>query len=78
MPVVLFPRPAAPAMPLDAAAIVVGALGDPAFDERWTAWRARGDRHELAVRRTFRIVAIVLVVSVTLVVMGMRLFGGTL
>jgi hypothetical protein len=34
---------------------------DPAFEERWNAWLARGRQRELASRRKLRIVAIALV-----------------
>ena len=34
----------------------------PSFDERWAAWRARGEAHDRAVRRKLAIAAPILAV----------------
>ena len=51
---------------------------DPAFEERWAAWLARGYRHDAAVRRNVRFVAIAVVPVAILVILGFRAFGGSL
>jgi hypothetical protein len=37
-----------------------GQEGGPSFEERWTAWQARGAAHDRAVRRRTRIAAPIL------------------
>jgi len=78
MTVALSSRSAAPEMSAGTPSILPGQLVDPAFEQRWTAWRARGDRQEATFRRTVRIVAIALLAIATLVVLGIRLLGGAL
>jgi hypothetical protein len=78
MTVAVLLRPAAPEMPAGTPSILPRQLVDPAFEQRWTAWRARGDRQEAQFRRTVRIVAIALLAIVALVVLGIRLLGGAL
>jgi hypothetical protein len=51
---------------------------DPAFEERWAAWRARGYQHERAVRRKLGFTAIALAILVVLVLVGLRFLGGSL
>jgi hypothetical protein len=77
MTVAVSSRSAAPDMAA-ATSILPGQLVDPAFEQRWTAWRAHGDRQEAKFRRTVRIVAIALLATVALVVLGIRLVGGAL
>jgi hypothetical protein len=49
---------------------------DPATEERWAAWIARGHRHDLAVRRKLRVAAVTAAVVAAVVVATLRLFGG--
>ena len=51
---------------------------DPAFEERWAAWRARGHQHELAVQRRVRVMAVAVAILVVLVVVAFRLLGDAL
>ena len=51
---------------------------DPAFEERWAAWIARGHRHDAALRRKLRFVAIAGVPVLMLVILGLGVFGGSL
>jgi hypothetical protein len=49
---------------------------DPAFEERWNAWVARGHQHESAVRRKLRFIAIAAIIAAVLVFSGWALRGG--
>ncbi|PWT81192.1 MAG: hypothetical protein C5B57_11005 [Blastocatellia bacterium] len=51
---------------------------DPAFEERWAAWRDRGHQHELAVQRRLRVIAVAVAILVVLGVVGFRLLGDSL
>jgi hypothetical protein len=55
----------------------IARTADPAFEARWAAWRARGLRHEKAVRRRLRVVASVIAIVVGLITVGLRLLGGS-
>jgi hypothetical protein len=50
---------------------------DPAFEERWAAWSARGRREDMSVRRRMRVIALIAVV-LGLVMLGIVLAGGSL
>jgi ferric-dicitrate binding protein FerR (iron transport regulator) len=78
MSVALSSRPSAPEMAVATPTHLLGQTVDPAFEQRWIAWRARGDRHEAKFRRTVRLAAIGLLVILTLGALGIRLFGGVL
>jgi hypothetical protein len=69
MPVDLSPPPA-PEISVTPIAQTV----DPAFEERWNAWLARGRQQELAFRRKLRIIAIALVAIGVLVALVFRLW----
>jgi len=58
----LEPSPAAPAV-------------DAAFEERWTAWRARGLRHDLSVQRTIRWIALIVAIAAGLIVLALVIAG---
>jgi hypothetical protein len=77
MPVGLSP-PAASEVSVDTLFTPSGRSVDPAFEERWNAWVARGRQHDLAVRRKLRFLAIALVIGIVLVIVGLRLWGGSL
>jgi hypothetical protein len=64
-------------VPVERLSMPIARTADPAFDERWAAWRARGLRHEKAVRRRLRVIASVIAVVVGLVTLGLRLLGGS-
>jgi hypothetical protein len=49
---------------------------DPAMEERWAAWIARGRRHDLAVRRKLRVAAVTAAIVAAVVIATLRLFGG--
>lgn len=51
---------------------------DPAFEERWAAWVARGRQHDMAVRRKLQFATIVAAIAVALVAAAMRFLGGSL
>jgi len=78
MTIALSSRSAAPEMPAGTPSILPRQLVDPAFEQRWTAWRARGARDEAQFRRTVRTVAVALLAIVALAVLAIRLFGGAL
>ena len=75
MTVALSSRSAAPDMPAGIRSILPGQRVDPAFEQRWTVWRARGVRDEAQFRRTVRTVAVAIV---ALAVLGTSLLGGAL
>jgi len=50
---------------------------DPAFEQRWNAWRDRGLRHEIAVRRQVRLAAVAVAIVAGSIYVGLRLLGGT-
>jgi hypothetical protein len=77
MPVDLFPLPTAVAVSVQTPAASAAAIGDAAFEERWAAWVVRGHRHDAAVRRKVRFVALAVAV-VVVVGLGFRLLGGSL
>jgi hypothetical protein len=78
MPVDLSPRLEVPDVSIETPSTAIERTVDPAFEERWTAWCVRGHRHEVAVRRRLRIVALAVVIVVVLVVLGIRLLEGSL
>ena len=51
----------------------IARTADPAFEERWAAWRARGLRYERAVRRRLRGGALAIAIVGGLVILGLRL-----
>jgi hypothetical protein len=51
---------------------------DPAFEEHWNAWPARGHQHEFSVRRQLRFVAVAVVIAAPLVISELSLWGGSL
>ena len=50
MPVESRPSPTVHDVPVEPLSTPIARTADPAFEERWAAWRARGLRHETAVR----------------------------
>ncbi len=50
---------------------------DHAFEQRWNAWRDRGIRDEIAVRRHVRLAAVIVAIVAGSIYMGLRLLGGT-
>jgi hypothetical protein len=76
MPAVLSP-PAVSEVPVTAPPAPIGSVVDPAFETRWNAWRDRGNRREVAMRRNARLAAIVVALVAGSVYMGLRLLGGT-
>lgn len=77
MPVDLSP-PATSEASVDTLSTPVARTVDPAFEERWNAWLARGHQRELAVRRKLRVAAIAVVIAAALAMLGLRLWGGLL
>ena len=75
MTVALSSRSAAPEMPAGTRSILPGQRVDPAFEQRWTVWRARGARDEAQFRRTVRTVAVALLATVALAVLGIQFLG---
>jgi hypothetical protein len=49
---------------------------DPAFEERWAAWRARGLRHEDVVQSRIRLIALIVVLAVGLLVLEFVIGAG--
>ena len=52
-------------------------IADTTFDERWAAWCARGLRHEIAVRRRMRIIALIAVVVLGLAALALVISKGS-
>jgi hypothetical protein len=50
---------------------------DHAFEQRWNAWRDRGIRDEIAVRRQVRFAALAVAIVAGSIYVGLRLLGGT-
>jgi hypothetical protein len=50
---------------------------DALFKERWAAWQARGRRHDLAVQRRIRLIALVVAIAAGLVALGLLIAGGS-
>ena len=48
---------------------------DAAFEERWAAWRARGARHDMAIRHRIRIIALIVAIAAGLVTLGLVIMG---
>lgn len=71
MPAVLSPH-AVSEVPITASPAI-----DHAFEQRWNAWRDRGIRREIAVRRQVRLAAVAVAIVAGSVYMGLRLLGGT-
>jgi hypothetical protein len=78
MSVALSPLPAVAEVPAGIPSNLAGPIVDLAFDQRWAAWRARGDRHEASARRRLRGVAVAVLVIGSVVGLGIRLLGGGL
>jgi hypothetical protein len=78
MPVDLFPRLEASDVSVETPSIRTARSVDPAFEERWAAWVARGRQHELAFQRHLRVIAIAVAIVVALFAAAFRLFGGAL
>lgn len=78
MPVEASPSPAVHNVAVEPLSMPITRTVDPAFEERWAAWRARGLRHEMAVQRKLRVVVLVIAVVVGLVTLGLRLLRGSL
>jgi hypothetical protein len=64
-------------VPVEPLSMPIARTAAPAFEERWAAWLARGLRHEKAVRRRLRVVALVIAIVVGLVTLGLRLVRGS-
>ena len=62
-------------MPAGTRSILPGQRVDPAFEQRWTVWRARGARDEAQFRRTVRTFAVALLAIVALAVLGILFLG---
>ena len=77
MPVGSSPSPSVHDVPVERSSMPIARTADPAFEERWAAWRARGVRHERAVRRRLRVVGLVIAIAVGLVTLGLRLLGSS-
>jgi 4-amino-4-deoxy-L-arabinose transferase-like glycosyltransferase len=77
MPLDLSPLPTAGVLSVPPSPALAAPIGDAAFEERWAAWVARGHRHNAAVRRKVRLVAIAVAV-VIVVGLGFGLLGGSL
>ena len=77
MPVESSPSPTVHDVPVEPLSMPIARTADPAFDGGWAAWRARGLRHERAVRRRLRVVALVIAIVVGLVTLGLRLLRGS-
>ena len=77
MPVELSPSPTVHDVPVESLSMPIARPADPAFEERWAAWRARGLRHERAVRRRLRGGALAIAIVVGLVTLGLRLLRGS-
>ena len=77
MPVESSPSPTVHDVPVEPLSMPIARTADPAFEERWAAWRARGLRHERAVRRRLRVVGLVIAIVVGLVTLGLRLLRGS-
>jgi type VI protein secretion system component VasF len=73
VPVELSPSPTVHDVPVEPLSMPIARPADPAFEERWAAWRARRLRHERAVQRRLRVVGLVIAVVVGLVTLGLRL-----
>lgn len=73
VPVELSPSPTVHDVPVESLSMPIARQADPAFEERWAAWRARRLRHERAVQRRLRVVGLVIAVVVGLVTLGLRL-----
>jgi hypothetical protein len=65
MPVDLSPPPAA-----EISVTPIAKPVDPAFEERWNAWLARGRQRELASRRKLRIIAVAVIALVVIGVLA--------
>ena len=73
MPVESSPSPHVHNVPVEPLSMPIARTADPAFEERWAAWRARGLRHETAVRWRLPVGRLVIAVVVGLVTLGLRL-----
>ncbi len=65
-------------VPTTASVAPTGPAVDLAFEQRWNAWRDRGIRDEIAVRRQVRFAAVAVAIVAGSIYMGLRLLGGTL
>ena len=77
MPVGSPPSPTVRDVPVEPLPMPIARTADPAFEERWAVWRARGLRHERAGRRMLRVVALVIASVVGLVSLGLLLLRGS-
>lgn len=49
---------------------------DAAFEERWAAWQDRGHRHDVAIHRRIRSIAVITAIAAGLVILGLFNAGG--
>jgi hypothetical protein len=66
--------PIAPQTSGGPSAMATGPAIDPAFEERWAAWCARGRRDDMAVQWRMRVIALIAIV-LGLVMLGFVLAG---
>jgi len=64
MTVVLSPSLTFGNPPIALAPAATAGIVDPAFDERWAAWRARGLHHDGVVQRRLRVIAAIIAIVV--------------
>lgn len=62
--------------PIESVSPATAHVADTAFEERWAAWRARGLRHEMVVRRRLRVIALIMAVVFGLVTLGIVIAKG--
>ena len=73
VPVESRPSPTVHDLPVELLSTPIARTADPPFEKRWAAWRARGLRHETAVRWRLPVGRLVIAVVVGLVTLGLRL-----